>query len=208
MKRKEWILDFIILIFSLTFFIVIISFLQEKNYYSFFWVCYIAIPILIFGLIKRNSNIILSQVIILAIPDLLWIIDFFYLIITGHVLIGVTTFRITTPLIDQIRSLQHLYIVPLSILALSQIKLKKDYKILLIGLAEIILIFLLTLLIVPSNPLNINCIYKNCSNLPLNFLPYMLLWLILLFILITVSYFIITSLPFVKKKKYSSSLNK
>lgn len=197
-RSKNIILNSIAILFLITFCWVIISFLRLGDYSAFLWVCYISIPIIIFGLLKRNSNIILSQLVILAIPDLLWIFDFFYFLITGNVLIGATTFP-KGSLIDKIRSLQHLYIVPLSLFALSIIKLKRNYKVLFFTLIEIALIFLLTIFVTPSSA-NINCIYKNCINIPLNFLPYTFIWFGLLFIFITISYFIITSLPFIRKK--------
>lgn len=202
MDKKELILYFIFSIFSLTLLFVIINFLQLKDYTAFLWACYICLPIIIYGILKRDSNIILSQIIIIAIPDLFWIFDFIYLLITGHVLLGVTTFK-GSP-IDKIRSLQHLILVPLSILALSQIKIKKNYKILLISLAEIVLIFFISALFAPISA-NINCVYKNCILIPINFLPYPLIWFGLLFTFIAISYFVIISLPFVKK---SSNLRK
>lgn len=201
MEKRDWIIYSIAIIFSLTMVLVIINFLQGNTYYGFLWGCYITIPIIIFGLFKKDSNIILSQVIILAIPDLLWIIDFFYLLITGHVLIGVTTFPTQgSTLINKMRLLQHLYIVPLSLLALSRIGLKKSYRALLIGLIEIVIIFLLTILIVPDS-ININCVYDySCTIIPITFLPHTIEWFIFAFGFVIISYFAIISLPFIKKR--------
>ena len=92
---------------------------------------------------------ILSQIIILAIPDLLWTFDFFYMIFSGHSLLGIVGYFPGENLLGRILSLQHLYVIPLSLIALSIIKIKKDYKILLVSLGEVSLIFLLTLIFVP-----------------------------------------------------------
>ena len=201
-KYKNIILYSILILLSLTLFLMIIHTLLMKSYFAFFWYCYIAIFLIIIGLFKKNSSLILSQVIIIAIPDLLWIFDFIYLIFTGHVLLGVAQ-NFIGGLFDKIISLQHLYVVPLSLLALSTIKTKKNYKILLISLGEIILIFLLTLFFVPGSNIpssNVNCVHESCTIFPMNFLPYYVEWFLFTFGFVIISYLIIISLPFIKKR--------
>jgi len=157
------------------------------------------IILIIIGLATKNSFLILSQVISLAIPDLLWTFDFFYTFFTGHNLLGIAGYFIKEDILGRILSLQHLYVAPLSIVALFILGVKKDYRILLLSFGEVILIFLLTLIFVPASS-GVNCIHVNCTIISLNFLPFPLVWFIFEFGFITLSYFIVTSLPFVKKK--------
>lgn len=199
MKKSDWIIYSIAAILFITLVLMVINSLLAKQYYDVFWYCYIAIFILVIGLIKKNSFIISSQIIILLIPDLLWISDFFYLMFTGNSLLGLTKNFPHDSLFNQVTNLQHLYVVPLSLLALSMIKLKKNYKILLVGLGEITLTFFLTLLFVPMSI--INCVHANCVNITPTFLPYYVLWFLFSFSFIIISYLVISNLPFLKKKK-------
>lgn len=197
-KNKNIILYSIAGIFSFTLFLMIINSIILRDYYSLFWYCYTAILLIIIGLLTKNAKLILSQVIILAIPDLFWIFDFFYLIFTGHSLLGLVKNFPNDSLFNKITNLQHLYIVPFSLLALSFLKIKKNYKVLLVGIGEIILIFLVTLFFIPASSI-INCINVNCIDINLIFLPPYLLWFIFTFSFVIISYLIITSLPFIKK---------
>ncbi len=201
MKKRDWILYSIVAVIFLAYLFMLIDILIIKDYFSLFWTCYLAIPLIIIGIIKKNSSLIVSQVIILALTDLFWIFDFLSLIILGHTILGIEQVNIFPfqSWIIKLGNLQHLIVIPLSILALSILKVKRNYKTLLISLAEISLFFVITLLIVPSS-MGVNCINMRCVGVPLTFLPYPLVWFLLVFSFITASYFIITSLPFIKKK--------
>jgi len=201
MKKRDWILYAIIFVISLAYVFMIIDVVITHDYISLLWTCYLAIPLIIIGLIKRNSGLILSQVIILIITDLFWIFDFLCLIFLGHTVFGIDIVK-NFPyqsLIIKLGNLQHLVVTPLSIVALSILKVKKSYKILLISFGELIVLFLLTLLFAPHTSF-INCVYQGCVDVPLNFLPYPLIWFIFSFGFVSISYFILTSLPFLKKK--------
>jgi hypothetical protein len=197
-KRDENIIIFsIAVVFSITFCLSLINFIYTNNYSAIFWVCYVTLPIMVIGLLKRNSNIILSQLIIFAIPDLLWIFDFIYWTFSGHSLIGLANFFPKGGFIEKLSSVQHLYTVPLSLMALSILKLKKNYKILLISFGELVLIFFFTLFFIPLH--YVNCIDLSCTNISLTFLPYYIIWFMFAFSFATISYFIINSLPFRNK---------
>lgn len=200
-RCKDIIIYLIAIIFSLTFVLIVIKFLLSKNYSLLLWVCYLAFPVIIIGLIKKNPYLILSQVVILAIPDLFWVFDFIYLILTGHSPMGLVVYFPNQIFLEKIVSMQHFYTVPLSLVALSILKLKKNYKVLLVSLVEIVLVFLLTLLLVPADGNIINCIHLNCINIKLTFLPPSAIWFMFTFSFVISSYFIITSLPFIRKKK-------
>lgn len=197
--KKEGVLYFIFLIFSLTFIALVVIALQRHSYSLFLWVCYIVVAITLIGIYKRSPKIILSQIIILAIPDLFWLFDLIYLIFVGHPFFGLIYFNPDQSLLEKILEFQHLYVIPLAIVALSILKVKKDWKILFIGFGEVILIFLLTLIFVP-NMLPINCVHVTCLNFPITFLPYPIIWFLFEFGFITITYFIITNLPFIKKR--------
>jgi hypothetical protein len=200
MERKELILNIITIVFSMTIILMIINSIQLKEYYPFFWVCYPALIIVIIGLLKRNSSVVLSQIILIAIPDLLWISDFICLVAIGKPVLGLVSSFSGLSFFSKMGALQHLYIFPLSLLSLSLMKIRKNHKILLISFGEIILIFLLTLFLVP-NTYDINCVHVTCIQFSVTFLPYTILWFLFEFGFIIISYFIITSLPFVKKNK-------
>jgi len=206
MERSDWTIYAIIAIISFFYIIMIIDLILSKRLIDFFWTCYIAIPLIIFGLIRKNPDLILSQMIILAINDLFWIFDFAGLIILGHPIIGINQIRYfpVQPLIVKLGNIQHLFVVPLSIVALSILKLKRNYKTLLFSLIEISLFFVLTLLIVPKTE-SINCVHQTCITIPLNFLPYPIIWFLFVFGFIIFGYFIITSLPFIRKRVKASS---
>jgi hypothetical protein len=202
-KGKKVILYSIAAIFSITFLLIIIKFFLSKDLPQLLWVCYISIFFIIIGLFRKNSNLVLSQVIILAIPDLLWIFDFACLLISGHALIGLVSYFPSQTFLEKVVSFQHLYTIPLSLFALSLMKVKKNYKVLLFSLAQFALIFFLTLLLVPSVRGDINCIHFSCVQLVnMNFLPYHLSWFLVTFGFTAISYFVITSIHcFVKNKK-------
>ncbi|MCX6746536.1 MAG: hypothetical protein NTU63_00175 [Candidatus Pacearchaeota archaeon] len=201
MEKKEKIINIITAILCLTFVLVIMKFLLAGESYLLLWVCYITLFIIIIGLLKRNPYLILSQVIILLIPDLFWTFDFLYLVFAGHTLIDLALYFPAQTLLQKIVSLQHLYTVPLSIFAIYLMKMKKNYKVLLASLGEIVLIFFLTLLLVPEGKTDINCVRFTCLNINLNFLPYYLSWFLFAFGFAAISYFIMTSLPFLRKKE-------
>jgi hypothetical protein len=198
MEKKEWLLYFIFLILSLTFACLVIINLQKHFYSGFLWICYIVIAITLFGIYKRNPKVILSQIIILAIPDLFWLFDLIYVIFTGHPFFGLVYFNSDQNLLERILQFQHVYVIPLSIIAWSILKPKRDHKILLISLEEAVLIFLLTLLLIPKS-IPINCVQNNCTNIPLTFLPYPVIWFLFVFGFILISYLILTSLFKIKK---------
>lgn len=202
MKRRELILWIIFAVISFFYIIMIIDLILSNHPIDLFWTCYIAIPLILFGLLKKNSNLILSQVIILAMNDLVWIFDFACLVILGHTVIGinqVVNFPLQT-LIEKLGNIQHLFVVPLSLVALSILKVKSNYKTLLFSFMELSIFFVATLLFVPLGEF-INCVHQTCITIPINFLPYPILWFIFTFSFVTISYLIITSLPIFRKRK-------
>jgi hypothetical protein len=162
-------------------------------------VCYTCVAIIVIGLIKKNSNLILSQVIILAIPDAIWIVDFLSVAFFGHDLTGLTNYFQSQPVLYKLVSLQHFYTVPLSLIALSFLKIKRNYKVLLFSLAELVFFFLISSFLV-FDKVDVNCVRLTCLTINLHFLPSYIIWFMFSFGFTIISYFLITSIPFFKKK--------
>src|SRR3989344_9685731 len=93
------------------------------------WFSYTALFLIGIGILTRNSYLIASQLNIILIPYIFWNIDFFYVLLTGNTLWGVTNYFFTSrPTIAQMITLQHLITIPVSLLAIYFIKLKrKDF---------------------------------------------------------------------------------
>ena len=199
-KKRKIILYSIVSILILTELATIIEIFQIRAYSLLFWACYFLPIIIIIGLLKKNSSIVLSQIIIFFIPILLWFVDFVHNIITGNSLLGLLIYlpNSTQTILQKIVSTQHIYTIPLSILALFFIKVKKrDYKVLLISLSEIVILFFLSHL--SSEDLNVNCVYHNCSTFPLLNIPWAISWFLIMSAFIFISYFIINLLLSTKK---------
>ena len=200
MIKKDIILSTIIFVLSATFLIAIIYNLQLKNYYGLFWMCWTAIFIIILGIRIKSPYLILSQIIILAVPDILWTFDALTSIFMEKSLLGIIDPFIDRPLFGKILFLQHSYTVPLSLIALSRIKIKKDKRILLISFVEILIFFFLTLILIPPTE-SVNCVHKTCANIFPNPLTHKIIWFSFMFASITLAYLVITSLNFLKDKK-------
>src|SRR3989338_2312893 len=70
----------------------VVNALYLGNPTQILWGCYMGLLLLGAGVLQRNGRLIGSQLCILLIPVLLWNVDFFYRLITGEVLWGVTTY--------------------------------------------------------------------------------------------------------------------
>ena len=146
------------------------------------------------GILTRNDLLILSQFNILAIPLLIWVIDFFYIYFFGNSLLGITDyFFIEGPLIGKIISSQHLFTIPLILYTLYLLKIKTR-KAHIVSFIEVTLIFLFSRLFSNFDE-NINCVFKPCMNLPY-FHYYPLVWFIVLFIMVYFTNYIMINLRF------------
>jgi len=167
-----------------------------KNPAQILWLCYLSLVIIGFGILKRNSFLIMSQIYILAIPLLAWDIDFVYYLITQSSLWGITDYFFAQDVFNlgRIISLQHLFTIPISIYSVYLIGLKRRdaWK---LSAAQIVFIFILVNLFVPNN-ININCVYNPCVNfsLGLDFLPYQITWFLVFFLMVLAAHFLLNSL--------------
>ena len=144
--------------------------------YGIFWVCFSAVPIVGIGVLLKKTSILKSQLYILAIPDLIWTVDFISYIANGKSLFGIVDyFFIESLIIPRMVTLHHLIIVPVIFYATLVLDHKKEnsWK---ISIVQLTLIFFLTR-IFTSSEVNINCVYDFCGRFSLN-IPYIypILW--------------------------------
>jgi hypothetical protein len=175
-KKKEVyviIVGFAFLLFGLA---AILDNVLRGDAHQVFWYSYFALMIMGIGMITRNSSLIASQISIIAIPYILWNMDFFYRLIIGFPLFGITDYYfIPGPIFGKIISIQHVFNLPLAISTLYILKLsKKDaWKLSFIIISAI---FLLTRFLTPAIE-NINCVFSSC----ISFMPTNSWYIILLF---------------------------
>ncbi|SRR3989344_3543117 len=135
-----------------------------ERYYAVFWMCYTSLIIIGFGMLFKKGDLIKSQIYILAIADLFWIVDFFSIILLKKSLFGITEyFFYPGPLLPKIVTLQHLIVIPIAIYALSFLKFKREngWK---LSLLQLTAFYIVTKTLTPTS-LNINCVHRACGTL-------------------------------------------
>ncbi|MFA6255008.1 MAG: hypothetical protein WC675_03145 [Patescibacteria group bacterium] len=163
------------------------------------WLCYWGMVIIGFGILTKNGYLILSQINILTIPLLFWNIDFTHYLATGKDLWGITDYFFGEMLkTARFISFEHLFLLPLTLLALYLIKINKKgaWK---LSLAQLALFFVLSRLF--TNPEhNVNCVFVSCYP----FFPtdswHPLRWFLVYGAMILFTYWIISVMPLFKKK--------
>jgi len=186
-KNKTIFLNLLGAYFLLLGITAIISSLYKQTPSQIFYICYIGMVLIGVGILTRRSFIILSQIYILAIPLLIWDIDFIHWIIFNSPLWGITDyfFLNLSATLDRFVSLQHLYTIPLSIYAVKLIGMKRKdaWK---WSFIQLIIVFLVVTNFSASK-LNINCVFYSCTNTNYGFLPYVLVWFLASFGMIIVT---------------------
>ncbi len=164
----------------------------EQGLAPILWFSYIGLILLAIGVFRRDSYLIAAQLCILAIPYLFWNLDFFYYIFRGMSLFGIVDYFFASgSLIGKIISSQHLFNLPLSLIAIYLIGLKrKDFWKL--AFFEVFVLFFITLLFTTYEQ-NVNCVYHNCARFDFGFY-YPLQWFLAYFLMILASNFIILRL--------------
>ena len=180
--------------------IAILNSMYANHPMQIFYFCYLGLLLIGIGILTKNSFLILSQVYILAIPLLVWDIDFIHWIIFQKSLWGITDYFFIGEhsLIGKIISLQHLFTVPLAIYSAKLIGLKRKdaWK---MSFIQATLVFIAVNIF--TNPeSNINCIFSACLNVYFG-LPYRLTWFIIFFSLISITALILNLTLFGNKKE-------
>ena len=165
------------------------------------WFSYVAFFLIGIGLLTRSSYLIASQLNIIFIPYIFWNIDFFYVLLTGNSLWGITDYFFTArQTLAQLISLQHLFTIPISLIAVYLIKLKrKDFwKFSAIQVA----IFFFLVRIFSSQEENINCVFINCTPFQIVPGPYALSWFVSYGIMIALATFFLTKIKAFQSKTF------
>ena len=203
-KNKKVILNIISVILVISLILVIANIFVFKLYSSIFWLCYTAMLLIMLGILKKKSYLILSQIMILAIPDFLWIIDFIYILITGNSVLNLSSYFFQPrPLLAKLVSLQHLYVIPLALFALYIVKIDRKKLALKFAAVQLLVFLFLSRTFTPREE-NINCVYYTCFDLqPLNYLetilPYSFGWVALMFLSALVVYLILINIKWFRK---------
>lgn len=189
--KKEIILNIIGVIFLILGISAILNtlFNLEQGLAPILWFSYIGLILLAIGVLRRDSYLIAAQLCILAIPYLFWNVDFFYYLFQGKSLFGIVDyFFIPGAIMGKIISSQHLFNLPLSLIAIYLIGLKrKDFW--KVAFFEVAVLFFITRIFTDYEK-NVNCVYHNCANF--NFgLWYPLEWFLAYFVMIIIANLII-----------------
>lgn len=179
-KHKLLLLDILGAYFLLLGIIAISRSMLRQEPTQILYMCYIGMIVIGIGILTKRSFLIMSQIYILAIPLIIWDIDFLYWLIFHKPLWGITDYFFIEAAfnIDKFVSLQHLYTVPVAIYATKIIGLKRKdaWK---WSLVQITLLYVLISLL--ANPVgNINCVFDPCVNISLG-LPYRVTWFLIIF---------------------------
>jgi len=163
------------------------------------WFSYISFFLIGIGILTRNSYLIGSQLNIIFIPYLVWNIDFLYVLFTGNSLWGITNYFFTQrPLMTQIVTAQHIFTIPVSLLAIYFIKLKrKDFWKL--SVIQVTVLFLI-IRIIGSAEENVNCVFSNCLPFYVSPVIYPIFWFLFYGIMIFLTNFLLTKIKIFSEK--------
>lgn len=164
-----------------------------------FWMCYLSLILMGIGALRKDSYLLMSQIYILAIPLLIWDLDFIFHLISGNTLWGIADYFFLGEFgFEKIMVLQHLFSIPLAIYAVKLLGVKRRdaWK---VSLIQIALVYITVSSFVSSSQ-NINCIFTSCIKADLG-LPYPLVWFIVFFGMTLISAFLINNFILEKNKK-------
>lgn len=149
------------------------------------------------GFLTRSGDVIASQLNILAASLIIWSIDFVYLFTTHRSLWGITDYFFgQASSISSFVTLQHLYTLPITLIGLSYLGLKrKDFW--RVSILQVTILFAVILLFTdPVN--NINCVFESCfAGIAFDHY-YFVVWFVAVFAMIFVTDRVLVSL-FYKK---------
>jgi hypothetical protein len=175
-KRDEIILNIIGIIPLVIGILAVLNSLYTQNPTQILWMCYISLIIIGIGILARNSFLIMSQLYIITIPLIMWNIDFFYHLFFHSSLWGIANYFFVEKTLNlgKIISLQHIFTIPLSIYAVSKIKLKRTdaWK---WSFAQIFVVYAIISIFFPPEA-NINCVFAPCGDFNFAGINYRIVW--------------------------------
>lgn len=197
-KRMPFYIYAIGVFFILTGILAIFYALYNNHPESIFWFCYGSILLIGIGILIRNSTLISSQIYILLVPDLIWITDFIYYIFAGHSFFHIVDYffegNMTLPFLI---SLQHLFVVPLTLLVLSVIKIKSKFAFI-FSFIHLILLFAITRYFTTPE-FNVNCVYQACGSVFSSGI-YPFLWIFLSFLMVLIVQAVLFNISSLRQK--------
>lgn len=170
-----------------------------KNYFIIVWFCHIGLILLGIGFLTRNKTIIDSQINILAIPLIIWTLDFIQFLFGGKSIFGISEYFFQQVAItSKIITSQHLFTLPLSIYSRRFVKKTKGNSILL-SILLTIPVYIISRII--GERMNINLSY-HVANMKIEYYP--LVWFMVVFVMIFLTNYLLNSL---KNLKFKNSHN-
>ena len=165
------------------------------------WFCYVAVFLVGVGILTKNSDLIVIQLNIIAIPLIFWDIDFFYQLFTNSSLWGITDYFFIIGWMNSLGNYitpVHIYLLPVTIafiyfLGVSRRDLWK------LSFLEVAIIFLISFALSPIE-MNANCVFYSCIDfISLGSPYYQILWFFSVFLMIYLTNFLVVYL--MKKAK-------
>lgn len=173
--------------------LAILNVIYLREFGEMLWQCYVSLIIIGFGIVRRNTSWIGSQLNIISIPLILWTVDFLYLLITSEPLWGISDYFFIEdgPILSNLITLQHIFTIPLSFFVIYNLGFKrKDFW--KISVMQIIAIYLASYFFT-SRERNINCVFEPCLNINFQF-PYFITWFVMSFLMVFLTNYLLIKL--------------
>ncbi len=173
--------------------VAILNSLYMREFGQILWQCYISLIIIGFGILKRDSSWIGSQLNIISIPLMLWTIDFLYFFSMSKPLWGISDYFFfgDRSVLSNLVTLQHIFTIPLSLFVLYNLRFKrKDFW--KISLIQLGLIYIASYLLT-ARERNINCVFEPCLNISFPF-PYAITWFALSFLMVFLTNYLLVKM--------------
>lgn len=174
---KKVILHATAVYFAITALLVIYLTISEGRPAHVLWFCYTGLLIMSIAIWLNKGWIVASQLNLIAIPLIVWKLDYFYHLFTGVSLFGaIDYFFVGEDIITKLIVIQHAITLPLGLVILFLLKIEKSYAWIWSIIQAIIIFILVRVFTTPE--FNINCVYYFCS--PLIQIPptvYPFLWI-------------------------------
>jgi len=160
------------------------------------WFSYFAVFLIGIGILTKNSDLVAIQANIIVIPYIFWNIDFFYQLITGSTLWGITDYFFIIGFMKSLGNyitLEHIYTVPVAIafIYFLGIQRKDLWK---YSFLEAALIFFISFFF-SSSDMNANCVFESCiSFISLGSPGYQAFWFFIVFLMVFLTNFFLVFL--------------
>jgi len=195
-KTQNLLITFFGILFVVLGIIAIFNSFYYEEPYNMLWLCYSSLLLIGIGVILRDSRIVKSQIYILFIPDIIWLLSFFsYILTNGNPFIKTVNYLfLPGPILPKLVSLQHILTIPL-VIVLSCKFTNNRGKIWIVSFIQLIIFFLIAR-IFTSPDKDINCAYNFCATQIFNFHPivFLIIWVVGAFLMVYLSKLIIDKL--------------